>query len=463
MSNVTPPGSTIFAAATPLGKMPRAMLERTVALNPYIPHLPTTPQIRFLELECLEALYGGAAGGGKSDALLMAALQFVDVPGYSALLMRRTFADLSLPGALMDRAQGWLAGKARPNAQEHRWRFPSGATIQFGYCEHDKDVHRYMSSEFQFIGLDEATQFSERQVRYLFSRLRRRIDIPVPLRYRLASNPGNVGHEFVKRRFITEPGGRVFIPARLTDNPYIDQKQYLRSLEELDPISRAQLLHGDWDAVASGRFRREHFGRYKVVAEQFGQGGEYDLAGRRVLRRECWRMITVDPAATAEQTAKKSDPDYTVIAVWDVTPDGHLIWVDTHRFRLEIPDITPQVEQVYAQWRPQFAAIEAVASNKAVLQHAMRTKMIVRPVSPLGQDKLTRARPAMILASVGKLWLPERAHWLDDVETEMLLFTGDGKTHDDVVDACSYACALLDEYDESGGGVPLTLSGRSYQ
>ena len=169
-------------------------------------------------------------------------------------------------------------------------------------------------------------------------------------------------------------------------------------------------------------------------------------------------MMTVDPAATAEQLTKKSDPDYTVIAVWDVTPDGHLIWVDTHRFRMEIPDIVPQIQQMYSQHRPGFVAIEAVASNRGVLQLAQRKSMVVREVSPRGLDKLVRARPAMILMENGKVWLPERAHWLEDAETELLLFKGDGKTKDDQVDCLSYASASLDE-DDIGcdGGRPLSL------
>ena len=121
-------------------------------------------------LGCLEALYGGAAGGGKSDALLMAALQYVDVPGYAALLLRRTYADLALPGALMDRAAEWLSGTdAKWNGQEKSWSFPSGATTTFGYMATDADKYRYQSAEFQFIGWDELTQFPSDPYLYMLS------------------------------------------------------------------------------------------------------------------------------------------------------------------------------------------------------------------------------------------------------------------------------------------------------
>jgi hypothetical protein len=227
----------------------------------FSPQKPTDRQELFLGLPHKEAFYGGAAGGGKSSALLMAALQHVDVSRYSALILRRTFADLSKPGALLDRAREWLSqSSARYNDQRHQWRFPSGAVLAFGYLENDADVYQYQSSEFQFIAFDELTQFSKFQYTYLFSRLRRLADSTVPLRMRSASNPGGIGAEWVYERFIPhdwqpddaadlqvhEKDGRAFVPARLEDNPHLDQESYDESLEELDEVTRAQLRSGDW-------------------------------------------------------------------------------------------------------------------------------------------------------------------------------------------------------------------------
>ncbi|MFN9954232.1 MAG: terminase large subunit domain-containing protein, partial [bacterium] len=102
----------------------------------------------------------------------MAALQYVDIPGYSAILFRRTFADLSLPGALMDRFRSWMS-----NYDDVHWNnnsfmatFPSGARISFGYLNNTGDYLRYKGSEFQFIGMDEVTEIRESDYRYLFSR-----------------------------------------------------------------------------------------------------------------------------------------------------------------------------------------------------------------------------------------------------------------------------------------------------
>lgn len=220
----------------------------------YVPHKPHPKQAEFLALQTREALYGGAAGGGKSDALLMAALEYVHVPGYSALLLRRTYADLALPGAIMDRAHTWLAGTAATwNGTDKRWTFPSGATLSFGYLDTDRDRFRYASAEFQFVGFDELTQFPEQWYRFLFSRLRRTSGIRAPLRMRAATNPGGLGHEWVRRRFIAEPDPlRPFVPALLVDNPSLDADEYLASLAELDATTRAQLEKGIWIRDSGG-------------------------------------------------------------------------------------------------------------------------------------------------------------------------------------------------------------------
>jgi hypothetical protein len=231
---------------------PCAVLDRV----PHCPHTPTPPQLRFLELDTLEGLYGGAAGGGKSDALLMAALQFVDVSGYSALLLRRTFPDLRQSGALMDRLASWLSSSgASWREVDRRWTFPSGATITFGYAESLADIVRaYQGAEYQMIGIDEIGQWREPEYQYLFSRARRIAGSRVPVRMRAAGNPGGIGHAWVKRHFIV-PGdpARPFVPARLDDNPHLDREQYERSLDLLDSRTRAQLREGSWEDVTTGR------------------------------------------------------------------------------------------------------------------------------------------------------------------------------------------------------------------
>ncbi len=211
---------------------------------------PSLTQKVFLKTTAQEVLFGGAAGGGKSSALLMAALQYLDVPSYSAILFRRTYADLSLPGALMDRFREWIAvfDDIHWNANQYTATFPSGARVTFGYLNNSQDYLRYKGSEFQFIGMDEVTEIREADYRYLFSRLRRPSTGPlsqVPLRMRAATNPAP---NWVRQRFLVEGSdkGRIFVPSKLTDNPGIDPESYRAGLQELDPVERKRLEFGDW-------------------------------------------------------------------------------------------------------------------------------------------------------------------------------------------------------------------------
>lgn len=148
--------------------------------NDYIPVEPTGKELAFLLLNQLEAFFGGAAGGGKSEALLIGALQYVDVPGYSAIIFRKTLSDLNLPESLMSRANEWLYGYAKDDlrrpifkGQDHKWVFPSGAILQFGYIGEVRAKQRYQGSSYQFVGFDEVCQHYDWDYLYMFSRLRR--------------------------------------------------------------------------------------------------------------------------------------------------------------------------------------------------------------------------------------------------------------------------------------------------
>jgi len=412
--------------------MPLPVLEALLAGSPYLRQAPTTPQLRFLRLECLDALYGGAAGGGKSSALLMAALLFAEVPGYSALILRRTFADLKLPGALMDRAHEWLQGTgAKWNSQEHRWRFPSGSSLQFGYCEAEKDVYRYMSSEFQFVGLDEATQFTEFQLRYLFSRLRRRIEIPVPMRYRLASNPGGPGHEFIRRRYIREAGERAFVPAKVADNPHIDQAAYLKALDELPPVERARLKDGDWSATDSILFPAHALSRFVDA-----------------------RPAEVAARVRAWDKGYSAAGDWTVGVLMSKTAEGIFTVEDVVRVRCA-PDERNRVIKATAE------ADDRAALGPLALKHPARRilQIIERPPGagtettaslirllaghkaqawrPVG-DKEDRAETFSAQVLAGNVRLV-RAPWNDDYIGELSMFPSGA--NDDQADAST--CAFL--------------------
>ena len=278
----------------------RKIFKRTILENPYIKQKPTVKQAQFLLCDATEALFGGAAGPGKSSALLMAALQYVEVPHYSALILRRTYRDLALPGALMDRAKEWLMDTdAKWNEIQHCWTFPSGAKVQFGYLESETDKYRYQGAEFIAILPDELTQFTETQYTYLNSRLRRPEGFPIPLRLWGASNPGGLGHAWVKQRFIVEGEkyGRVFIPAKLDDNPHIDQATYIKRLQALDATTRKQLLEGSWDAAVGKMFNRNWF----TIIEK-------TQAPIDIYKVRYWDLASTEPT-------KGKDPDWSAGAL----------------------------------------------------------------------------------------------------------------------------------------------------
>jgi phage terminase large subunit-like protein len=421
--------------------MPYEILEQTLARNPYIPQrvIPTDRQLAFLELECLDALFGGAAGGGKSEALLMAALQFAEVPGYAALIVRRNLTDLKLPGGLLDRANDWLKGKAHYNAQEHRWRFKSGATLQFGYADKEGDEQRYHGAEFQICALDEAVQFTEKQIKFFFERIRKKVEIPVPLRVRLGTTPGGVSHEFLKKRYI-DPGtpGKVFVPAKLRDNPHLDEEQYIESLAEVDPMRRAQMLDGDWNAIEGGRIRREWLGWYETDEAMRDTVVLHTSAGDVVERFQparCSVIQTCDPSA-----AVSKDSDYFVLSTWLITPKANVVWRACHRNKYEFHDQLVTCQRLYRTYEPQFIAIEEVLNQRALAQEARRSRtpvMVVVSVTPRGQNKLDRAAGFINLAASGRVFLPLRARHdfpLDDVLDELVRFTGDSRRdgHDDI-------------------------------
>lgn len=281
----------------------------TPRLTKYIPITPTPKQTACLLMnDTKEILYGGAAGGGKSVYQLAAALQFVDIPGYSAILFRKTYADLNLPGALMHMSKEWLmpfvnTGEVHWSEKKTTYTFPSGATLAFGYLESDNDAFRYQGAEFQYIGIDECTHISPSNYRYMFSRLRRKKTIPVPLRFRATANPGGLHGEYYHSRFFVEgeEKGRVFVGAGLDDNPHLDKEEYLESLDELDPVTREQLANGNWEIRESGdMFSREWL-------DQIVQPIDVPEHAQRV---RFWDMASTDPKK--RKSKDKRDPDYSV-------------------------------------------------------------------------------------------------------------------------------------------------------
>lgn len=231
---------------------------------------PTKRQEDFLSLpdSIFEGLYGGAAGGGKSEALLMYPIcrKFIESPRFKGILLRRTYPELEKE--LIIRSHSWYPDAGgRYNDQKKRWQFPSGAIIQFGHAENENDVRKYDTAEYNYMGIDEVTSFTEFMYMYLaFTRVRSS-DENLPAIVRSGTNPGNIGHHFIRTRFIDpcKEGGvvlresrvvdgvsrtllRIFIKSLVQDNDYLVKSDpaYVARLAALPEAEKAAKLYGDW-------------------------------------------------------------------------------------------------------------------------------------------------------------------------------------------------------------------------
>lgn len=449
-----------LAAETPVDRDAVAEyldISRRLLTIPYTPEQPTPKQAAFLLDLGREALFGGAAGPGKSSGLLMAALQFVSVPHYASIIFRRSYADLSMPGALMDRAAEWLGGQegVRWDQIDHSWTFPGGARLTFGYLDKERDRFKYQGAEFHFAGFDELTQFKERDYRYLFSRVRRPSSGPMsrmPIRVRAATNPGGVGHEWVYQRFVrpwemwrrqhqewlasdrtTRPPRaprRSFHPATLTDNPHLDTDEYSETLQELDPITREQLLRGDWAIRNEGRVFRRHWFNMKSPDEV-----PADISWVRY-----WDLAATEPDA-------ERDPDYTAGALLGRDPRGQFWLADMVHLQSSPSDVeravvaTTQADAIRRGHVTTFIEQEPGASGKSIVAYYQRVLagFSIYGDLPSGK-KIVRAGPVASQAEAGNINVVA-GPWNDAMLEEFEVFP-DG-VHDDQVDAVSGALAML--------------------
>lgn len=357
----------------------------------------------------------------------MAHLMWADMPEYNGIYFRRTYPELEL--SVIPRALEWLGPTdARWNQQQHLWTFPAGGRLKFAHLQTEQDKLSHNSAEYTTITFDELTQFTESQYTYLFSRNRRTISGRVPLWMLGGSNPGGPGHDWVKARFIDSLSpSRRFIPSRLHDNPHLDREEYERTLAELDPITKAQLLNGDWTARASGGwFHAEDFDIVEVAPAWLRECRFWDLA--------------------ASEVKAGQDPDWTAGVRLGKAKDGYWYVVDVRRFR-EAPGRTESIiaHTASADGRRVEVGMEEEpgSSGKIAIDHYRRRVLsgyTFWGVRATG-DKADRARP-VASAAAGRLVRLVRGEWNRDFLLEAEAFPQEG-IHDDQVDGLSGAFARL--------------------
>ncbi len=489
------------------------------SLARFCPHRPTPKQHAFLTATNIEVFFGGAAGGGKSVALLMAALEHVHVPGYAALILRKDTQRLALAGGLIPRSHEWLTGKeeAAWNAARRQWSFQTEgapATITFGYLATELDKFRYASSEYQLIAFDELTELPEADYLFLFSRLRRAGIVNVPLRMRSASNPGNIGHAWVKQRFVDDPcskfqvpgskldesastwnfepgtlnslssSDRLFIPSLIADNPHLDAAEYRRSLVHLGPVERERLLSGDWSVQQRGLIRPEWL-RYYTLTRSASEAdaslrfnvqgsmlsdanatwnlehGTLNLCapdGRLVAAVDpaaCRRFITVDPAGTSADRAQESRTgraSHTVCQVWD-QPRGELSRFLILRDQVRGQLAFGEIKSTLEQLSGRWRPERIWIENEklGVAMVDQLRHLSVETIPTGGKDKSVRATRLILKFERGEVFLPKYENsWRHDLESELLAWTGHDGEPSDQIDAAAYAAIVA---ESAGPGI----------
>ena len=422
------------------------------------------PQSQFLSSPADIAIYGGAAGGGKTWALLMEPLRHLANPGFGAVIFRRTTVQVRNEGGLWDESEALyprLGGRGARSALE--WRFPSGASVRFGHLEHDKTAYDWQGSQLALIGFDELTHFSARQFWYLLGRNRSTCGVRPYVRATCNPDADSWVAEFVAwwidpdsglpiperagrtRWFVRDgevlawadtagelrdrhpeltPKSLAFVPAKLADNAALTRADpgYLANLLALPAVERARLLDGNWKVrPAAGLLFRRHWSRIVEAAPQ----------GLRRIRG--W-----DLAATPKTAG--NDPDWTCGTLIGRSDAGAYYVLDHVRLRDTPGEVErlirhtaerdgPEVEVALPQDPGQAGKAQALALTAALEGYPVRA-------TPESGDKATRFRPFSAQTEAGRVAVL-RGDWNEGWFAALEAFPE--ARHDDDADATSRA------------------------
>ena len=424
------------------------------------------PQTEFLRTKADIAFYGGAAGGGKSYALLLEPLRHLDNPRFGGVIFRRNSVQVRNEGGLWDESMAiYTQLGAHPREAFLEWTFSSGARLKFAHLENEKTVYDWQGSQVPFIGWDELTHFTYKQFIYMLSRNRSTSGVPGYVR--ATCNPdcdswvrewvswylddagypipersgvlrwfvrvddkmiwGNSREELVARYGPEAlPKSFTFIPSKLQDNKILMEKDpaYLANLRSLSRVDRLRLEGGNWNVRASAGmvFQREWFPTVEAIPSGWVQGLRF------------W-----DRAATKPNESNR-DPDWTRGLLLYKYPNGTYIVADLKSLR-DTPGRVEDLVKNVASYDSQSVTImsQQDPGSAGVAEAENFVRMLggydVR-IMTTSKDKITRAKPVSAQAEVGNIMVL-RAPWNNDFFTELENFP-EG-THDDCVDVLSGA------------------------
>lgn len=432
------------------------------------------PQYNFISSEAEIAFYGGAAGGGKSYALLLEHLKYVHNPKFRSVIFRRTSVQVRNPGGLWHESMGLYKNyKGHPREAFLEWIFPSKSTLKFSHLEHEKSIYDWQGAQIPFIGFDEVTHFTETQFTYLLSR--NRSTSGVKPRIRATCNPdvnswvrqwidwyidengfaipersGVIRWFFRKEGMIhwansraelcnqfgeeAQPKSFTFISAKVTDNKILMEKDpaYIANLQALSRVERERLLGANWNV--------------KVVAGSYFQEQWFEIVD--VIPHDWIKSVRYWDRAASEVSEENKDPDWTRGLKMLKYPNGTWLVTDLKSLRGTPLDVERLIKNtassdgfetiIYGEEDPGSAGKSDIGNFVRMLagyyvQTVRNTK-----------DKETRAKPVSAQSEAGNIKIL-RGPWNKEFFNELENFPM-GK-HDDIVDVYSGAFnALCENY-----------------
>jgi predicted phage terminase large subunit-like protein len=437
----------------------------------------------FLSTEADICIYGGAAGGGKSFALLLEGLRNIDNPNFNAMIFRRNNTMIRNQGSLWDESMSmYMTIGGHPRQHMLDWTFKSGSSIKFGHLEHETTVYNYQGSQICYLAFDELTHFTQSQFFYMLSRNRSVCGVKPYIR--ATTNPdkiswvrnmidwwiGNDGYPIPERsgvlrwfvrdkgeilwadtaeelQHIAEPKSFTFIPAKLSDNQILMQKDpsYLSSLMAQNTVERAKLLDGNWDIDYSDYgvvLTRHDFSRYSL-SEKMKIPGFFSES-----------YFVLDGASRTSEAN-----DYSVLGLWAKGKfDQQWYIIDWLRIRLQEPDLEQAIIDKWHYWRdvrynntiiftPKGVNIERGACGIGMMQRLPRKAIPCFELEPI-KDKFYRLNDGLGIIKSKWVNIPDDASWANTffeececfrADMKHVLMSGEIKPHDDQIDNMAYA------------------------